>query len=207
MKWRGKELTTRNTHITTRDRLILERFRKLGTPMSSHFCEECALSTSFLVGAAMSCMQRLEAPSSNVLRMLMKICATTSSRLTREQPPSYIGTTPRSALYFTSRTINATTLASSTAVDVPSAVRSIAFLRDRRDRKVLWSGSTSGNHVRKISTCPYFKSLQSLVILSRSAMLYAGTFGVPTECCVSLFVGEVDRRRLDTLFSVSISMS
>lgn len=69
--WIGNELTTRQHHMNRLIRGFLEKFLKLDTPMSSQDPFRCALFTSFLVGATMSCNPRLDAASSKVLNTLI----------------------------------------------------------------------------------------------------------------------------------------
>ena len=70
-KCRGIEVTARKIKMTRRFILICQRFRKLGTPMSSQINLPCASSISCRVGAARSCMQTFDIESSIMLRMLM----------------------------------------------------------------------------------------------------------------------------------------
>lgn len=72
MKCKGIELNARHHYINCLILLILRRLRQLGTPISSHFPSECALSTSLRVGAARSCMLRFDAPNRIVLKTFIK---------------------------------------------------------------------------------------------------------------------------------------
>ncbi len=129
MTCRGTELIPRHHQTAFRLLLIWLKFRQLGTPMSNHFPFRCALSTSALVGAASSCMQRLEAPSNNEPRILMATWKIVLSRLIWPQSPSCNITTASECLYLVLRMIANIRLVRNTDTDINDAVTSMILRR------------------------------------------------------------------------------
>lgn len=162
MKCNGTELSISVKNKYFRAFSIFARFFQLGIPMSSQICFLCATSISRRVGATNNCMQRLEAPSSSVERMLMQTCAPVPINLTRLQSPSYnLIKPPREVIpYFAPSTATRMTFASSTVIELEKAVHSIMCLFDLQMRQLLnplarwYSGSTWGNQGAKRSTLP-----------------------------------------------------
>ena len=129
MKCKGTELIPRHHQITFRLLLIWLKFRQLGTPMSNHFPFRCALSTSALVGAARSCMQRLEAPSNNELRILMTTWKIVLIRLIWPQSPSCNIITASECLCWMLMTTANMRLVRNTDKDINEAVMSMILRR------------------------------------------------------------------------------
>lgn len=145
----------RRNIATLRLILICLRFRKLGTPMSSHTWCLCALSISWRVGAARSCIQRLDAASSIVLRTLMIIWRPELRWWDCEQSPRCI--VPRSPIHFhliLKYTIAAILVRSTDNATTEQAIKTVRLL-DRQVRQVWafgWAGFASGNHGPKNSS-------------------------------------------------------
>jgi len=84
------ELRARRTQTTHLLLWMLKRFLKLGTPISSHRLEACALSTSSRVGATKICIEKLLAPRRRLDKMLMATCSFRLRSLAVSQLPRYI---------------------------------------------------------------------------------------------------------------------
>lgn len=145
---------------------IPHRLRKLGTPISSHFPLACASSTSFLVGATRSWRVRLEAPSSNVLSMLITICAKASARLTMAQSPWYNSTTPSDvvpkcshAQVATEKLVRHTEEAATRQLHRTTSRRAFQV---RHDFARGCSGLTAGNQGSNNFTDPYMPGTESI---------------------------------------------
>jgi hypothetical protein len=124
MKWRNTELSMRkeNSHLRLGSMFLM--FFQLGIPISNQIFFLCAASISSRVGATNNCMQRLEAPSSSVERMLMPMWEPSPIILTRLQSPSYNLMRPRSERipYLKPSTATRTTLVIKTIIELAKAV-------------------------------------------------------------------------------------
>lgn len=154
----GTEVRTRQIHIK---RFVLEmcrRFRKLGTPISSHDPFACAVSTSSRVGATTNCKQRLEAPSRSVLKTLMSTCNIVSYLATRLQSSWRMVVAPFMVLPSRVHANKDRVKFSEKIVTVSAKqVHSTTFLRFRFVRKVMAcvsSSMTLGNQGARSSTVP-----------------------------------------------------
>lgn len=85
----GSDEMANTAHTIVLLLLMKFRFLKLGMPMSSEIggVFACALSTSWRVGAARSCIQRLEQPKSTVDTMLTIRCVKVLSAVIVPQSP------------------------------------------------------------------------------------------------------------------------
>jgi hypothetical protein len=126
MKCRGTELSMSKANIHLRLGSMFLMFFQLGMPMSSQIFFRCAVSISSRVGATNNCMQRLEAPSSSVERMLMPMWEPRPIILTRLQSPSYNLMRPLSERipYLEPKTATSTTLTTRTIIELAKAVHS-----------------------------------------------------------------------------------
>ena len=125
--------------------------------MSSHFFCLWASSSSSRVGAARSCIQRLDAPSRRVLIKLMMTWRAVSVFFTKEQLPSKTVTTPLLDLYLACNMIVKTRFTSKTVAEVTIAVLSRIPRLECQVLQVFARtcfGSTSGNHGESRSIFP-----------------------------------------------------
>ena len=149
MKCKGTELIPRHHQTACLFILICFKFRQLGTPTSNQFLFWWALSTSSLVGAASSCIQRFEAPSSSVLSIFIAIWNTVLSRLICWQSPSCSITTASEYLYRVLTIMAMMKFVMKTDTDIIDAVMRTTLRRlchVLQVRAIGCLGSTWGNH-------------------------------------------------------------
>lgn len=124
MKCRGTELNINKKNSHLRLGWMFRMFFQLGIPMSSQTFFRCAALISLRVGATSNCMHRLDAPSSNVERILMPTWEPVPSILTLAQSPWYNLITPLCDVIpnFDPSTATMMTLTRSTVTELANAV-------------------------------------------------------------------------------------
>jgi len=139
MKCKGTELSIKKKNSHLRLGLIFLIFFQLGIPMSSQTFFRCAASISSRVGATNNCIQRFEAPSNNVERILMPTWDAVPIIFTRLQSPLYSVMRPLSERmpYLEPRTVTRMKLASKTIIEIVKAVHKTMCLLECQIRQLL----------------------------------------------------------------------